>query len=150
MGGISLRDTARLARGRINPPPWTPTMSAAELRAMSRSESRKRTKMLPTRWTPAEHEQLSQRARRAGLSRAAFIRLKTLGDEGARSQKRPSKERRDLAQLLGELGKIGSNINQIARHLNSGGDMQRQFAEQLVTAIRAIQQKVRDAFDNTR
>ena len=106
--------------------------------------------MLPTRWTPAEHEQLSQRARRAGLSRAAFIRLKTLGDEGPRSQKRPSKERRDLAQLLGELGKIGSNINQIARHLNSGGDMQRQFAEQLVTAIRAIQQKVRDAFDNTR
>ena len=106
--------------------------------------------MLPTRWTPAEHEQLSQRAQRAGLSRAAFIRLKTLGDEGPRSQKRPSKERRDLAQLLAELGKIGGNINQIARHLNSGGDMNRRFAERLVRAMKSMISEVREAFDNSR
>lgn len=125
-------------------------MSAAELRAMSESESRKRTKMLPTRWTPDEYEKLTRRSHQAGLSRAAFIRLQTLGEEGPRSQKRPSLERRNLAQLHAELGKIGSNINQIARHLNSGGEMERRFAERLVEAMRAIQRKVRDAFDNTR
>jgi hypothetical protein len=117
---------------------------------MSESESRKRTKMLPTRWTPTEYDQLSQRAHQAGLSRAAFIRLKTLGDEGPRSQKRPSKERRDLARVLAELGKIGGNINQIARHLNSGGEMNRQVAERLVRAMKSMISEVRDAFDNSR
>ena len=34
---------------------------------------------------------------------------------------RPSRiDRLEVSRLLGELGKIGSNINQIAHHLNSG------------------------------
>jgi hypothetical protein len=58
--------------------------------------------------------------------------------------------RRDLARVLAELGKIGGNINQIARHLNSGGEMNRQVAERLVRAMKSMISEVRDAFDNSR
>ena len=34
---------------------------------------------------------------------------------------RPSLDREILARALGMLGKVGSNVNQIAKHLNSGG-----------------------------
>jgi hypothetical protein len=36
--------------------------------------------------------------------------------------RRPPVERAALAQLLAQLGKCGSNLNQIARVLNSGGN----------------------------
>ena len=35
--------------------------------------------------------------------------------------KRPRVERVELARLLGELGKLGSNVNQIAKAFNSTG-----------------------------
>jgi hypothetical protein len=40
-----------------------------------------------------------------------------------RATRRPSIERTALAHLLAQLGKCGSNLNQIARGLNSGGDV---------------------------
>ena len=38
----------------------------------------------------------------------------------ARSVHRPAVETQAVVKLLAELGKIGSNVNQIAKHLNAG------------------------------
>jgi len=114
---------------------------------MSKSESRVREKMLPTRWTDEEYEKLTRRANAAGLSRAAFIRRYTIGDEGPRAQRVPRHGTADLARLLAAVNKIGSNINQIARALNRGRDFHPEFAETIVLAIRRLQTKIRSEFD---
>ena len=43
-----------------------------------------------------------------------------------------------LSDLLGQCGKIGSNLNQIARHFNSGGKDSEQIRAQLLTELSAL------------
>lgn len=62
---------------------------------------------------------MEQMATDAGLSVGAFLRALALGSAGARARKRPSEEREALARILGEIGKLGSNVNQIARWCNT-------------------------------
>jgi hypothetical protein len=95
-----------------------------ELQPTTRHGSEKRQRNLEPkmRCTPGEHAQLVSAAERAGLTVAAFMRHQCLGTPGPRAARRPPVERLALAKLLAQLGKVGSNLNQIARVLNSGGD----------------------------
>ena len=43
-----------------------------------------------------------------------------------------------LSDLLGQCGKIGSNLNQLARHFNSGGKDSEQIRAQLLTELSAL------------
>ena len=43
-----------------------------------------------------------------------------------------------LSALLGQCGKIGSNLNQLARHFNSGGKDSEQIRAQLLTELSAL------------
>ena len=51
--------------------------------------------------------------------------------------RRPPVERATLAAILAQLGKCGSNLNQIARQLNSGGDLDVPRIEEAVADFRA-------------
>ena len=117
---------------------------------MSDSEQRKRHRRLSTRWTKDEFDELTRRAHSIGLSRNGYIRLKAIGEAGPRSQKVPRAGTKDLANLLAEVNKIGSNINQIARALNRGRDFEKEFAQTLVERIRELQDLIRDELDRGR
>lgn len=117
---------------------------------MSESEQRKRHRRLPTRWTESEFAELTQRADSVGLSRNGYIRLKTIGEAGPRSQKVPRAGTKDLAKLLAEVNKIGSNINQIARAMNRGRPLEQEFAQTLVDRVRKLQDLIRNEFDRGR
>lgn len=81
-----------------------------------------RTKVIPPiRCTEQERAAIKEAADRAGLSVGAFLRALALGSAGPRAVRRPPIERKELARLLGQLGKIGSNVNQLARAYNSSG-----------------------------
>jgi len=71
---------------------------------------------------PAEFAQLEAAAERAGMTIGGYMRHQCLGNAGPRAARRPPSSAPELAQLLAQLGKCGSNLNQIARALNSGGD----------------------------
>ena len=43
-----------------------------------------------------------------------------------------------LSDLLGQCGKIGSNLNQLARHFNTGGKDSEQIRAQLLTELSAL------------
>ena len=43
-----------------------------------------------------------------------------------------------LSDLLGQCGRIGSNLNQLARHFNSGGKDSEQIRAQLLTELSAL------------
>lgn len=71
--------------------------------------------LINLRCTYHEREAIKGAADEAGLSVGAFLRLLALGDAGPRAVRKPPIERAELARLHGELGKIGSNVNQIAK-----------------------------------
>ncbi len=82
---------------------------------------RQRTELIATRWTPEERAELEARAERAGVSVAAYLRQQALGGSGPRARRRPHADAAALLQLLGQVGRIGSNINQLAHAANAGG-----------------------------
>lgn len=107
----------------------------------SGSDNRKRTKSIHIRCTPHEHSLIHTRADRSGMYVGSYLRTLALGEPGPRAARRPPVEKRELARLLGELGKIGSNLNQIARALHMGDppdmhEMRRALEE--FAALRAL------------
>jgi hypothetical protein len=77
-----------------------------------------KSKAHPIRFTPGQLEELNAKARTAGMSVGALVRTVVLGSPGPRAVRRPPIEKAELARLLGELGKVGSNVNQLARAYN--------------------------------
>jgi hypothetical protein len=82
-----------------------------------------RHKVTHERWNAAEHAALMAAAAQAGLPAGAYIRSLVLGAPGPRTRRQPPANQAELARLLGELGRIGSNVNQLARIANTTGDM---------------------------
>ena len=81
-----------------------------------RSEKRRATHRISKRVTETEWNAFQSRARAEGFeSGQEFLNALILGDTEVRNI-----QRRDLTVILGHIGKLGSNINQIARRLNSG------------------------------
>jgi hypothetical protein len=107
------------------PPPADPVPAAKAARRRSkggglpgRRVDDPRTVIVRYRATPGEHEATLQAAGEAGLSLGAYVRQQTIGTAGPRAKRRPSPDRVLLAKVLAELGKSGSNLNQIAYGLN--------------------------------
>jgi hypothetical protein len=87
----------------------------------SGSDKRQRNHILTMRFNQEEAAAIRQLAQTQGQSVSALLRTALL-----HSRPHPSRiDQQAVARLLGQLGKIGSNINQIAYHLNAGrpGDL---------------------------
>jgi len=88
----------------------------------------KRTSAVNIRLTDQERSSLEHAARLIGIGPSSFARMTVVQALGltpapAPPPKRQSnKEARELTKFLGELARVGSNINQIARALNGGWD----------------------------
>lgn len=87
----------------------------------SGSETRRRNTSIMVRVTPQERDAIDDLAMRKGLTLAAFLRATALGDPGPRAKTRIPVDEALLRQLLGQIGKVGGNLNQIAKRLNIGG-----------------------------
>ena len=80
-----------------------------------------RTQFIAVRCTITERAAITERATQAGLSVGAYLRNQALGSPGPRAVRKPPIERKELARLLGWLGKLGSNVNQLAHGFNRDG-----------------------------
>lgn len=76
----------------------------------------KRVFTVRVRLTPVERIQLVDAANEAGMTLSDFMRVKTIS--AIPFIKKATPERAAFIRGLAELGKIGSNVNQIARALN--------------------------------
>jgi hypothetical protein len=74
---------------------------------------------IAVRCTLKQHTAIKEKAAKAGLSVGAYLRSLAVGHPGPRSVHRPRPGDTELARLLGHIGKIGSNINQIAKLANT-------------------------------
>ena len=86
----------------------------------SGTDKRQRSVTVTVRLTAEERAHLESLSSRAGLAAGAFMRAAAFGGAGPRAQRRPPADHAALRQLLGEVGRVGNNINQIARSLNAG------------------------------
>ncbi len=83
----------------------------------SGSETRKRQQRLPVRCTADEVSALRAAAEAAGFASIGdLVRARCL--RNTRSPKLPPVDRQQLARTLGQLGKYGSNLNQLAHIAN--------------------------------
>ena len=117
------------------------TQHSAPWRGRPRANDPK-TKFISVRCTGGEYTRINDAAAEAGLTIGAYLRTLALGDAGPRARRRPPIERAELARMLGELGKIGSNINQIAHAYNGRG---RSPATEELAPLRRGVEGLRDA-----
>lgn len=95
-----------------------PTLKKRAGQAGVEANKKIRTKRFEIRFTPEEWIALQERAAETGASSTAiFARAVLLPTNHLRDQETKAEHKLRL-QLLASLGKIGSNINQIARSLN--------------------------------
>ncbi len=142
--------TTRLAKGVA--PCWIPqegekrseeeVMSEAGMGVKKRSETRQRQRRFQIRILESEYAELARLAEREGVTIATYIRSKTLTAPTTRAVRRPVVEQAVLSQLVAQLRRVGSNLNQIARGINQGeavtqGEIQAALAEhrQILAAV---------------
>lgn len=89
------------------------------------------------RLTEEEHNRIKSSAETLGVSKAGFVKSAALGRPIPRASRRPKAAEADLRQLLGQLGKLGSNANQIARLCNSGNITDAREAADSLQSIKA-------------
>lgn len=87
-----------------------------------KSQKRQRDKQIKTPLTSDEFNRVAARSSAAGLSFAAFSRLKMLDETGERSQRKTSLDMTLAGKLIGQLGYYGNNINQTAYELHAFGE----------------------------
>lgn len=109
------------------------------------SQKRQRTKAFNIGMTEAEFAQAEDRARRAGLSNAAYGRACVLGEKGPRAKRAPPLNHELLSEALASLNRVGNNLNQIAKQLNSGGHPDRAAMADARSELTAILELILNA-----
>lgn len=84
------------------------------------SETRKRQQRIAPRVTDEEFAEIDAKANAAGLTVSSYARKILVADARTKSRRRPRADVALLSRTCGELNRIGSNINQIARAVNGG------------------------------
>ena len=96
------------------------------------------------RLTDTEYEIVSESAKAANLPLAEYAR-KQIMQQKVTAKYEIVADLPELKKLVAEFGKIGSNLNQIARHFNSGGihsQAMRNAIEQSVSRIYELKYEV--------
>lgn len=89
----------------------------------------RRTEALRIRVTPTEHGAMTATAEGMGLGTCSWARMLLVAAVGHVPTPAPPRRRepkpasRELAKAIGEIARIGNNLNQLARHANSGFDV---------------------------
>jgi Bacterial mobilisation protein (MobC) len=112
----------------------------------SGSETRQRNKRRSVRFTAEEFNRIADKADNSGLGFAAFMRAAALdGHAGPRAQRRPPADHKALRQILGHIGRVGNNLNQIARALNAGEPVSVPELKQALAAYLEIRRAIFEA-----
>lgn len=83
------------------------------------AENRKESKQINFRVNEEEYQRLEEMATKFGMTVPMFCKKKSQGSK----MKSPKIDREGAIKMASELRKIGINVNQVAKHLNSGGNV---------------------------
>lgn len=110
----------------------------------SGSENRQAHVFIGFRATADDLAEIDAGAERTGLTRSAYVRARSVAAPKTKATRRPSTTTVTLARILGQLGKTGSNLNQIAHHLNAGGEFTRSTRLKIENALTELREVSRE------
>lgn len=125
-------------------------MSEAETEASSpaavrrRSEKRKSYANLTIRLLPEEREKIEAEAERLGKSLGGYVRDRVVPKSAIRSVRRALADEAKLAELLGQVGKVGGNIHQLVKRVNFNEPVERAEIDAAIADWRAIARQIMD------
>ena len=97
----------------------------------------KREHRVTIRLTDTEFSIIENAATQAEMSISEYMRTQTMeGKENARFE--IVADVNQIKKLIGEFGKIGSNLNQIARYFNQGGILSSEMRNEIRKSLRDI------------
>lgn len=73
------------------------------------------------RLTDSQHERLVGESHELGVTRGSLIKERVFGDVEVTRKPRP--DQIEIRRLIGQLGKIGNNLNQLTKHVNASGKL---------------------------
>lgn len=102
-----------------------------------KTESEQKTHSFVVRLTNTQYAVIKNYADQLGMSMAEYLRHQAIHGKVNISYPIVASIP-DLQKLTAEFGKIGSNLNQIARHFNTGGAQSKSIREDINTCIAEI------------
>lgn len=123
--------------------------------AEDKPNKKRRTEALRIRLTEAERAAVNAAAEVAGVGVCSFARVVIVGAVGQtptpapRRRREPSTPTRDLAKVIGALGKIGNNLNQLARCANSGFDVDPAIIREAIAELRQLRETIVATHDDS-
>lgn len=109
-----------------------------EAKKKSGSDKRKRQPHIDFRVTEEEREKITRAAARAGLDVGAYVRAQALGEPVVRAARHPVISSGPLVRLVAALGKVGSNLNQLAHVANREGRIIEGEVKATLTELRGV------------
>jgi hypothetical protein len=111
----------------------------------SGSAARRRQIVITFRASQAERSELESQACGKGLTLGSHIRGRLFESPQTRQRRRPLADVAALARLMGELNRIGSNINQVARAINLGETPLAHEIQEAMSGLREVIAAIRAA-----
>ena len=102
-----------------------------------KEETLAKTKDVHLRMNETEYDLLAERAKANRMTVSDFVRS-ALDNQKVIIKYEITADVPEIKKLISEFGKIGSNLNQIARYFNSGGDRSRAVEEEIHQCISAL------------
>ena len=102
-----------------------------------KDESLTKNKDVHLRMSETEYEILLERSTASNMTVSNFIR-NALDRQNVIIKYEITADVPDIKKLIGELGKIGSNLNQIARYFNQGGVISSEMRTEIKKSLRDI------------
>ena len=99
----------------------------------------KRNNRITLRFTDVEYEVITENAKAAKLPLAEYARLQALNKKISVKYEIVA-DVPELKKLIAEFGKTGSNLNQIAHHLNQGG-------QQTAEILKTLRQRLAEIYE---
>ena len=102
-----------------------------------KEKSLRHTHQIMLRLTDTEYEIISSQAKAASLPLAEFARRQIMNKRTIIKYELVT-DLPELKKLIAEFGKIGSNLNQIARYFNQGGIISTEMKNEIRKSLRDI------------
>lgn len=109
----------------------------------TKDRAKKYKNIISIKLTDAEMELLTKIAGRANVSRSEYLRNLLLNKKMTPKYE-VVVDIEDIKKLTAEYGKIGSNLNQIAKHFNSGGEYSLSMQDDLYQCIYELSKLKKD------
>jgi uncharacterized protein involved in exopolysaccharide biosynthesis len=98
------------------------------------------------RWTPTEAARVKANAEAANVEWSEWIRAAAL-KRAAKPKTQAHGHQLDMVQIMAELNKVGSNINQIAKRLNAGNPVEQPAVNGALQAVAQLADALRDQIE---